>query len=96
MRPVWLSDQTAEVFLYSTKCLVFFYEEEIEFLNNFSIYFVRQRVTIWSKVNIWMQSPIMAGLDRYDSLWSNTRWEILLGELKQSYFPQENFESAVE
>jgi len=52
---------------------VFFYEEEIEFLNNFSIYFVHQRVTVWSKVNIWMQSLIMAGLDRYDSLWNNTR-----------------------
>jgi hypothetical protein len=95
MRPVWLSDQTANIFLYSTKCLVFFYEEEIEFLNNFSIYFVHQRVTVWSKVSTWMQSLIMAGLDRYDSLWNNTRWASLLGELNQSYFPQENFENAV-
>jgi hypothetical protein len=44
MRPVLLLDQTAKVFLHNTKRLVFFFEEEVEFLNNFSIYFLRQRV----------------------------------------------------
>jgi hypothetical protein len=45
MRPVLLSDQTAKVFQHNTKRLVFLYEGEVEFLNNFSIYFVRQRVS---------------------------------------------------
>ena len=37
MLPVWLSDQTAKVFYTVLNVWCFLYEEEIEFLDNFSI-----------------------------------------------------------
>jgi hypothetical protein len=63
MRPVLLSEQTT-ISVYSTKCLVFLYEQEIEFLNNFSIFFVLQRVSIGRQSQYMNAQPINGCLGR--------------------------------
>jgi hypothetical protein len=64
MRPVLLSEQTTTISVYSIKCLVFLYEQEIEFLNIFSIFFVLQRVSIEMQSQYMNAQPINGWIGR--------------------------------